>query len=314
MNTKQFNFQYFQIQSDFLALHLQLAEDKPKRSGDFESTYKSESGANVTVKRSPDGKFASKSGGADTSSESKEQENTPNKNGAEMVKALLNGKLGDQLKASIVSAIDKNSAIKEVGAKIGNAINEANIKTGVQQAQFSEILGNGSDAIGNAQKYIKSKLDDIARGASDSETCQNIGKTLVAGLVAGACAGGIIAVAGGTAGAITTAAVSAYGITLIIGAVQDSVRIGKRNAYNFEHRFEIAAKKDADAKFEAMIKKFEDERTQKALLDDIKTVTEAKLFQAGKPVNKSVFNDPTNLDTRLKALTDKIDKIDATDL
>jgi hypothetical protein len=312
-NTTIDDFHIFQIQSSLLALHLQLAEDSAKRSGDFKTTYKNESGKEIEVSRSPDGKFASKGGGSGAvrTSESKKQE-TPEEDkpapgsGAEMMKNLLNGDIGKQLKQSIISAIDKNSTVKNVGAKIGEAINEANIKIGVQQAQFSEILGNGSDVIGNAQKYIKSQFDDIARGASDSETCQNIGKTLVAGIVAGACAGAIIAATGGTAGAITTAAVSAYGITLVLGAVQDSVRIGKRNAYNFEHRFEIAAKKDADAKFAAMIKKFDDERAQKQLFEDIKTVAEVKRAEVkpSKPGEKPkpIFESTKDLDARVKDL------------
>lgn len=286
------SFHTFQFQSDLLLLHLQLAEgdDKPKRSGVFESTYKNAAGNEVTITRTPDGRFGTKGGGASapTTSESKKQE-TPAKEGAatgggaEMVRNLLNGELGKQLKKSIIDSIDKNSAIKDVGAKIGNAINEANIKTGVQQAQFSEIVGKTGDAIGNAQKYIKDKFDDIARGASDSETCQNIGKTLVAGMVAGALAGTMMAVTGGTAAAITTAAVSGYAIALVVEAVQDSARISKRNKYNFEHRFEIAAKKDRDEKFAAMIKRFDDEAAQKKLLEDIKTVVAAKREEANPP-------------------------------
>jgi hypothetical protein len=59
------NLYAFQLRSSLLALRLQLAEsdEKPKRSGDFESTYKNAAGNEVTIKRSPDGKFANKGGG-----------------------------------------------------------------------------------------------------------------------------------------------------------------------------------------------------------------------------------------------------------
>lgn len=198
-------FHAFQIQSNLLTLHLQLAEgdNKPKRSGDFESTYKSKSGAEITVERSSDGKFASKagSGAASTSSESKKQAtseggDTTSGNATEIVRNLLKGDLGKQLKKSIIDSIEKNSVAKDIGTKVGNALNELNIKTGVQQAQFSEILGQGKDAIGNARKYIKSKFDEMSRGASDSETCKNIGKVLVAGLVVSAVAGVAVAAMG----------------------------------------------------------------------------------------------------------------------
>lgn len=56
----------------------------------------------------------------------------------------------------------------------------------------------------------------------------------------------------------------------------DSVRISKRNAYNFDHRFEIAAKKDYDAKFAAMIKESTERIDKAKLLEDIKTVAAVK--------------------------------------
>lgn len=55
---------YIQAQLNFLEITLALAGEIPKRSGDFESTYKTESGKEVVVKRSPDGKFANKNSGA----------------------------------------------------------------------------------------------------------------------------------------------------------------------------------------------------------------------------------------------------------
>jgi hypothetical protein len=55
---------YIETQFSLLGITLALAGEAPKRSGDFETTYKSESGKEVAVKRSPDGKFANKNGGA----------------------------------------------------------------------------------------------------------------------------------------------------------------------------------------------------------------------------------------------------------
>ncbi len=55
---------YIRTQLNFLEIMLALASEAPKRSGDFETTYKTENGKEVVVKRSPDGKFANKNGGA----------------------------------------------------------------------------------------------------------------------------------------------------------------------------------------------------------------------------------------------------------
>jgi hypothetical protein len=265
---------YIQAQLNVLGVCLALA------SGEFETTYKTASGAEVTVKRSADGKFASKGGGSTSSDSRSKSTGEKESDSAQGIKNLLNGKLGKQLKEGIINSISNNNTFKDIAANIGIKLSEIDLKTGVQQAQFSEIVGKTNDTIGNAQKYIKSKLGEIKKGASDSETCKRIGETLVAGMVAGAGAGLIVAATGGTAGAITTAVVAGYATTLVVSAVQDSVRISKRNAYNFEHRFEIAAKKDRDEKFAAMLKKFDDERAQKALLKDVATIAAVKREQS----------------------------------
>lgn len=308
---------FFKMQAQMVELNLQLAEveEKPKRFGDFETTYKNENGKEIIVKRSPDGKFASKGGGGGAvsdsgSKESEQKENIATGNAAtQMMKNLLNGDTGKQLKQSIVSAIDKaskNSAVKNVAGKVGDAIAEVNLKTGVQQAKFSEILGNGSDAIGNAEKYIKNQLEDIAKGASESETWQHIGKTLVGALVAGACVGVGLAATGASAPVIAGGVVGAYTTTLVYSALQDNARISKRNADNFKNRFAIAAKKDADAKFEAMVKRLNDEAAQRKLLEDIKTVAEVKRAEADKSA-KPIFDSAKDLDTRVKDLEKRAD-------
>ena len=46
---------------------LSLSDEGPKRSGDFETTYKTESGKEIKVVRSPDGKFANKNSSASSS-------------------------------------------------------------------------------------------------------------------------------------------------------------------------------------------------------------------------------------------------------
>lgn len=314
-NTDDLDLCFARFKSKLLTLHLQLAEES-KRSGEFETTYKNESGKEIKVVRSPDGKFASKGGGGSTSSDSgskgsEEKENVTTGNAAtEMMKNLLNGDAGKQLKQGIISAIDKaskNSTVKNVAGRVGDAIAEANLKTGVQQAKFSEILGNGSDAaIGNAEKYIKNQLDDIAKGASDSEMWQRIGKTLVGALVAGACVGAGLAAAGASAPIVAGGVVGAYTTTLAYSALQENSRISKRNADNFKNRFAIAAKKDADAKFAAMIKRLDDEAAQKKLLEDIKTVAEVKRAESkpSKPGEKPkpIFESTKDLDARVKDL------------
>lgn len=67
-----FDSQVFDVMSKILIFSLELASevDAPKRSGDFETKYKTTTGTEVTVKRSPDGKFASKNGGQTTNQSS----------------------------------------------------------------------------------------------------------------------------------------------------------------------------------------------------------------------------------------------------
>ena len=101
---------FFKFQSQLLAIDLQLAEaeEKPKRSGEFETSYKNESGKEIVVKRSPDGKFASKNGTSTSSIAAK-----PN-NGAQAdlqvarengkaVREILTGKTGDDLKRNLAA-------------------------------------------------------------------------------------------------------------------------------------------------------------------------------------------------------------------
>lgn len=67
-----FDSQVFDVMSRMLIFSLELAGevDVPKRSGDFETKYKTATGTEVTVKRSPDGKFANKNGGQITNQSS----------------------------------------------------------------------------------------------------------------------------------------------------------------------------------------------------------------------------------------------------
>lgn len=149
MDTQNYinNLYAFQIQSNLLALHLQLAEgdEKPKRSGDFESTYKNAAGNEVTIKRSPNGKFASKGGGGSSpSSEATvDQKQVPESDdSAKLAKNILNEKTGNQVKDSLVATTS-----------------DLEIKSGIRKASFSEILDGAGDAMSNASDYIGKKTE-----------------------------------------------------------------------------------------------------------------------------------------------------------
>ncbi|MEG3878845.1 hypothetical protein QT972_15810 [Microcoleus sp. herbarium7] len=268
------SFHTFQFQSDLLLLHLQLAEgdDKPKRSGNFESTYKNAAGNEVTITRTPDGKFGSKGGsGSGTSSAAASTASTATKSGeqpeanksggsntSQIAKDLLSGKLGDQLKESI-----------------GAGIADARIKAGVQRANFSEILGKGGDAIGNAEKYISEKFKECVKAVSESELCKYIGEILVASTI-------------GTGVAFSIALATGAQITL--GTILVASLIGNGIVDNQKRISERLKKIQPLASADAMKNSFDKvvaggkEKTQR-LLEDIKTVVRAKR-EAAKPSPK----------------------------
>lgn len=250
-------------------LRLQLAEgdDKPKRSGAFESTYKNAAGNEVTITRTSDGKFGSKGGsGSGTSSATTSTSSTAaTKSGAQpevskssgsnvsqIAKDLLSGKLGDQLKESI-----------------GAGIADARIKAGVQRANFSEILGKGGDAIGNAEKYISEKFKECVKAASESELCKYIGEILVASTISTGVAFSI-ALATGTQITLGTMLVACF---IGNGIVDNQKRISERLK-------KIQPLASADAIKTSFQKVTSEKEKTQSLLEDIKTVVAVKREQA----------------------------------
>lgn len=184
-NTDDLDFCYTRLKSKFLALHLQLAEEA-KRSSEFKTTYKSESGKEIEVTRSPDGKFASKSGGGSTSSDSGSKESEGKEprstDTAKTAKAVFSGETGDQVKDSLV----------------GTAT-DPDVKVGIRKAKFSEILGGLKDVMSNASDYIDKKIEESRRETLKQPLGVILGEVLVGSFVLASLAGTAAVAAGASA-------------------------------------------------------------------------------------------------------------------
>lgn len=218
------NFHTFQTQCDLLMLQLQLAEgdeEEPKRSGVFKSTYRNAAGNEVTITRTPDGRFGSKSGESSASSSTTKTPSpgteTKPSDGidiTQIAKDVLNGKLGDEFKENI-----------------SNSVKDARIKVGIQQAKFSEILGSGKNAISSAEKYIGDKFNECVKSTNDLQLCSNMGKILVAALVTAGVTGAIAASIGAPALAGGSGMlVGAYVATTIVGNQISATQKKNKNA------------------------------------------------------------------------------------
>lgn len=120
---------YIQTQLDFLEITLALAGEIPKRSGDFETTYKNESGKEIVVKRSPDGKFANKNASA----------------GAVPESTASTSSVGKSFAKSISDVADK---LAKLPAKVQDAVRKA-----MFDSEFSRVIDK------EAEKLIKSAYD-----------------------------------------------------------------------------------------------------------------------------------------------------------
>lgn len=182
---------FFKFQSQLLTIDLQLAEieEKPKRSGDFESTYKTESGKEVVVKRSPDGKFANKNGGATTTAT--KPDNTPpldpqvaRENGR-AVREILTGKIGDDIKKDLAADFEHRPIIKEA----------------IEKVDFAEVTKGDADALTNVSKFMSEKFEQALNASS---------------MLARETLGAAVGIAGFVARSLMYSA--AFGATLILGS------------------------------------------------------------------------------------------------
>jgi len=145
---------YIQTQINLLELHLALAGEIPKRSGDFESIYTTESGKEVTVKRSPDGKFASKSSTPGTAtSEIKAppalDPKVARENG-QVVREVLTGKVGDDLKKDLATDFKHRPDIQQA----------------IEKVDFAQILKGDKDALSNLSDFTKIAFEQAVNATS----------------------------------------------------------------------------------------------------------------------------------------------------
>lgn len=163
-----FNHHFFKLQSQLLVLNLQLAEaeEKPKRAGDFETTYKNAAGNEITIKRSPDGKFANKNGGATTTAT--KPDNTPpldpqvaRENGR-AVREILTGKVGDDIKKDLAADFEHRPIIKEA----------------IEKVDFAEVTKGDADALTNINNFMQRKFKEAVDASS------MLGRELAAAAVA----------------------------------------------------------------------------------------------------------------------------------
>ncbi len=263
-NTQIDNFHIFQVQSNLLVLHLQLAEEKPKRSGDFESSYKNESGKEITVKRSPDGKFASKGGGS-TSSDSisknpSQDEDASNGSIVQIAKTVLSGKLGEQLKDSII-----------------NGIKDANIKAGIQKAKISEILGDTDNPINGASGYISKKMDQAVKATGKQPLGVILGEIFVGGYVLATLGIATALAAGATVPVATGVAMAATIVTTLAGNAAVQERVKNTNKEKLEKRQKLV---DEVLMTEAGQILMKQQEASRKMFADITTVVEARREQA----------------------------------
>jgi len=182
---------YVQAQIDLLELHLALAGDDPKRSGDFETTYKTKSGQEIAVKRSPDGKFANKNGGSSevvnrsVLPKSARLEDPDYKTLAQADEALA--KTSEKFQAQLRTLMfdsELSKGIAETVKSIVDKIGDPNLAAGFNLGQrinaelakkpFSEFGRTITDKFAEFRKELPQKTDDlkkeIVRIAKDPNT------------------------------------------------------------------------------------------------------------------------------------------------
>jgi len=194
-----------------VGLNLQLAEveEKPKRSGDFETAYKKENGKEIVVKRSPDGKFTNKNGNSTTSITN--NQDTDEKSQKTSTPPLIEP--------------EADKAIRQVLTGIGNAtlqkslINDASqppgVIEGIKNTKIEAVIKGSSDAFSNAVAFMRSKIDEAATVVSENKKEIAIGAAVVAFAVA-------FAVASAGATAVLNAVAIRAGLTTVLGLLRGS--------------------------------------------------------------------------------------------
>lgn len=166
-DTANLDHYFFNIQAGLLELNLQLAEgeSKAKRTVDFETTYKNAAGIEITIKRSPDGKFANKNSSASaTGATAKTETLDPQvaRENGKAVREILTGKVGDDLKKDLAADFEHRPIIKEA----------------IEKVDFAEVTKGDADALTNINNFMQRKFKEAVDASS------MLGRELAASAVA----------------------------------------------------------------------------------------------------------------------------------
>ena len=158
---------FFKIQTQIFELNLQLLESKEKSRGIgiFETTHKNESGKEVVVNRSPDGKFASKSG--NLTSQNFEKSLPP------VIKPATDNAIREELKK-----IDTETKTKT--SLFANATNSPSIAEGIKNTSIENVIKGNKDAFTNAFNFMRLQMDLAVKFVSGHEKELAIGAAAVA--------------------------------------------------------------------------------------------------------------------------------------
>lgn len=156
---------FFRIQAQMFELNLQLSEseEKSRGVGISKTTHKNESGKEIVVNRSPDGKFASKSG--NLTSQNFEKSLPPE------IKSAADNAIREELKK-----IDAETKTR----LFANATNSPSIAEGIKNTSIKRITKGNKDAFSNAFNFMRSQMDLAVKIVSGHEKELAIGAAAVA--------------------------------------------------------------------------------------------------------------------------------------
>lgn len=202
-----FDSQVFDVMSKILIFSLELAGevDVPKRSGDFETKYKTATGTEVTVKRSPDGKFANKNGGQTTNQSSSAAMTTtttvpvaktfakqfadfgdeiakmPAKAQDVMREAVFNSELSESINAETAKFVKKiNNPIFTAGFNLGQRIRDE-----LAKKPFSKFGETVTAKFEEFRKNLPQKSENLRKEIVRIATDPNTGTIITAGALMG---------------------------------------------------------------------------------------------------------------------------------
>lgn len=158
---------FFKFQLELLSLDLQLAEveERPRRTGDFDSTYKTATGTEVTIKRSPDGKFTHKGGRPSNTA-------TNINNAAPLIKPEA-----DKAIREVLCGI-KNKTLQN--SLITGASQTPGVVEGIKNTNIEDVIKGSQDALSNAVDFMRTRVEEAVTVISENKKEIAIGSAVVA--------------------------------------------------------------------------------------------------------------------------------------